>query len=179
MATSTATSVICDEGFVFTLLRSGRAKTIMNCFAGHWLIPVDVRNGIHDNALQSLISEGNIYSTDLDTDAECKLFVSLAYQGLHNGESACIAIALTRQWAIATDEKYCHRILQRNQTPVEIITTPDIVKHWSEVASPAVTEIRSTVLAIQEDGGYHPPLTHPLCNWWKSHGSLSKADLAI
>jgi predicted nucleic acid-binding protein len=84
---------------------------------------------------------------------------------LDDGESATCAIAVHRKWAIATDDDKAIKFLQNNFLHLQILSTPEIIKHWSEKQSIDSLVLSNVLNAIKIKGRYVPPKNDPLRNW--------------
>ena len=79
--------------------------------------------------LQAWIDKGLIFTVDLESDDERASFISFSTQRLDDGEAATMAIAQHRNWAVATDDHRAIRIFSSHNTDIQIISTPELVKH--------------------------------------------------
>ena len=116
-------------------------------------------------ALQLLVYEGVIGIAALAGENEQALFVALAAR-LDDGEAETAAIALHRQWALATDDLKALRLLQA-EFAAPIFTTPDILKHWAETSHAQAEAVRTVLLSIEQRARYRPGARHPLYGWWQ------------
>lgn len=60
--------------------------------------------------IQSLIDEGSIHSCEATDGAELDLFVDFATSKIDDGEAMALAIAKSRGWTIATDDRKAIRL---------------------------------------------------------------------
>ncbi len=81
---------------------------------------------------EAAITQGVLIVVDFKSEAEETSFVNYVFELGDDGESACCAIAVHRGWAIATDDKKAISFIQREISQLQIISTPAIIKHWSE-----------------------------------------------
>jgi predicted nucleic acid-binding protein len=93
------------------------------------------------------------------------LFVNYAAV-LDDGESATCASAVHRGWAIATDDKRAIYFIQREKLHLQVLSTPEIIKHWSEKATIDSAALREALNAIRLKARYYPHKSHPLRSWW-------------
>ena len=103
----------------------------------------------------------------LETDNEKKLFINLADQ-LDDGEAATLAIAISREMQVITDDKKAIRILRQDFPAIHYLTTLDIMKDWSKRDFIEFQEIKKALHNILIYANYLPPQKHHLFNWWKS-----------
>lgn len=116
---------------------------------------------------EQAIAQTLLTVVDFETEAEMETFLYYAAEMGDDGESATGAIAFHRNWAIATDDKRAIKVFQKEAPFLQIVTTPDIIKHWSETVSLNALELRDVLQAIRHTGKYIPPRQHPLLQWWQ------------
>jgi len=112
------------------------------------------------------IQQGLLKVVDFESEDEEESFVNYAVD-LDDGESATCAIAVHRKWAIATDDDKAIKFLQKKFLHVQILSTPEIIKHWSEKQSIDSLVLSNVLNAIRIKGHYVPPKNDPLRNWWQ------------
>jgi len=113
--------------------------------------------------LGPLIKDGMLRECDLQGEEETDLFVQMAVK-LDDGEAACFAIAKSRGWLLATDERPTERLAK--QHGVSIITTPELVKHWADKTKVREEDLAKVLWNIQTYSHYFPRKTVPLHSWW-------------
>ncbi len=118
--------------------------------------------------LQPLIDEELLLLVDIETEAEENTYINLA-EGLDDGEAVTGAIAINRNWAIATDDSASVRLFQRRASHIALISTLDLVKYWVDTAKPDGDIIREALLNIRVRGRYEPHRKHPLWDWWQGY----------
>jgi hypothetical protein len=87
---------------------------------------------------------------------------------LDDGDSATAAIAVHRQWAMATDDKRAISFFRHETPQLQVLSTLEIVKHWSEEAGIDSQTLRGVLNLIRVKGQYMPPKSHPLQSWWET-----------
>ncbi|HUP82460.1 MAG TPA: hypothetical protein VM260_28155 [Pirellula sp.] len=100
---------------------------------------------------------------DVEDSYESELYVQFAVQ-LDDGEAACLAIAKSRSWAIASDDRVARRLAIEHRVP--IFGTPEIVKIWAERNSSSDKDIVLAIGNIQRFAKYAPRLSVPDADWW-------------
>lgn len=125
-------------------------------------------NTAKDVDLQSLIDGGLLILVDLDLETEAETRVNFATV-LDDGEAVTGAIALHRNWAIATDDKVAIKVFKREAPRLQIITTPELIKHWVDTTTPPLEVINQCLQNITLGASYRPPRGHPLYNWWQNN----------
>ncbi len=173
--------VILDACCLINFGASGHLQAILQTIPAQVVVAQVVKVGelktlqrleAEDNqgALQfeAAIAQGQIILVDFESETEAESFVNFAFVLKDDGESACCAIAVHRRWAIGTDDKRAISFMRREKLPLQIISTPEIIKHWSEVARIDSATLRDALNAIQNKARYAPPKSHPLHSWWTS-----------
>jgi predicted nucleic acid-binding protein len=120
------------------------------------LVPLDVN-------LHPLIDNGVLLLTELMGEVELGQFVQLAAM-IDDCEAACLAIAAVRGLALATDDKRAIQIA--TDLGVSVVTTPELLKNWTERVSPKQHEVTDAIMCIERYGRFRP---HSLCTcakWW-------------
>jgi hypothetical protein len=119
------------------------------------------------NQFEAAIDLGLLLVEDFANDREAETFVNYASVLGDDGESATGAIAFHREWAIATDDRQAISFFQREAPHLQILSSLEIVKHWSEVSNAASAELRNALSNIRRRGRYIPHRNHPLLTWWQ------------
>lgn len=117
---------------------------------------------------EEAIAQGLLKVVDFKSEEEAETFVNYVFELGDDGESATCAIAIHRGWAIATDDKKAIAFFQRLAPHLQILSTPEIIKHWSEEAGLDSSVLRDVLNAIRVKGCYLPPKNHPLRSWWEA-----------
>lgn len=116
--------------------------------------------------LESFVDNGLINVAVLNEEAESSTYVNFTSQ-LDDGEAMTGAIAIHRNWAIATDEKKAIRLFQQEAPENQIITTPEIIKHWADSHNPSPETIKTVLRNIRSRGRYFPDKQNLLYDWWQ------------
>jgi predicted nucleic acid-binding protein len=83
------------------------------------------------------------------------------------GEAFTCAIAKNRDWAIATDDKRAIKFVSETVPHLQVVTTPELIKHWAETDKVQVEAVRQVLANIHAQGHYLPPKDHVLHKWWR------------
>jgi len=118
--------------------------------------------------LEPLFDSGLLDLADLETEIEEALFVNFA-ASLDDGEAITGAIAAARNWCVATDDKRARSVFAQQTPHVHLLSSPELVKLWVDVAAAGVDEICAVVQRIRRHGHYIPPASHPLYDWWQNY----------
>ncbi|MEP0879726.1 hypothetical protein NDA00_28540 [Funiculus sociatus GB2-M2] len=117
---------------------------------------------------EEAIAQGLLSVVDFKSEEEAETFVNYVFELGDDGESATCAIAIHRGWAIATDDKKAISFFQRQAPHLQILSTPEIIKHWSEQSGLDSSALCDALNAIRVKGCYVPPKNHPLRGWWEA-----------
>src|SRR6266540_3934446 len=134
---------IVDACCIINLYAAGNMLALLPALGGEWHVPVlvttealYVRKPDPEDAarlvkeaidLKPALDAGILRTCDAATDAETALFVELAV-ALDDGEAMCLAIAQSRGWTLATDDRKARRIAAERGVP--LISTPELLKQW-------------------------------------------------
>lgn len=118
--------------------------------------------------LQPFIDCGLLIVVTPESDAENTTFVNFA-TALDDGEAITGAMAVHRNWAIASDDRKAASFFNQHVPHLQVISTPELIKHWVDTASPSLEKIRLALQKIRVKARYEPPLRHKLYLWWQKH----------
>ncbi|MEW5960691.1 MAG: hypothetical protein AB1801_23450 [Chloroflexota bacterium] len=124
-------------------------------------------NSTEDVDLQPLIDQGLLFLVELDLETEAEAYVNFSTV-LDDGEAITGAIALHRNWAIATDDKAAIKIFEREAPQLQIITTPELIKYWVDTTHPSFDTVNQCLQNIIIGARYRPNAKHCLYDWWQS-----------
>jgi len=113
--------------------------------------------------LSEAVDAGLIRLCQLEGPREMEWFVRLA-QNLDDGEASVLAIAKSRGWIVATDDKKARQIASEQQ--IRVISTSEMVQRWETTQGMSNKKIRDVLLRIQRFGRFHPRQSDPLYEWW-------------
>ncbi|MDA1229650.1 MAG: hypothetical protein O2856_02655 [Planctomycetota bacterium] len=113
--------------------------------------------------LQSLIDDGTVHLCDAIEGAELDLFVEFASQ-CDDGEAMALAIAKSRGWNVAADDRKAIRLAGEHS--ISVLTTPDLMKSWADTVDAAPEELRQALERIEKLASFLPPSRHHLHKWW-------------
>lgn len=116
--------------------------------------------------LSRLINSKLIRICDFENATDTQLFVEFA-TGIDDGEASCLAIAKSRGWTVATDDRKAIRIA--NESNIDVITTPELLKHWATETGPKADEITSAIVDIERFSRFRLGRNSPLFEWWSNY----------
>jgi hypothetical protein len=118
--------------------------------------------------LDESVNNKIIQIVDFESESETDLFVNYVAILKDDGESASGAIAISRGWAIATDDKQATNLFRREKPNLEILSTPEILQYWAQKNKISDQDLKNVLKSVRVKGRYSPPREHPLANWWAS-----------
>ncbi len=170
--------LIIDACVILNLIATGMIEQILSVIAQNSMICVLVKNEslylrkedeINDTEpidIEGLITQELIQVCDCETVAEQQLFVNFAAV-LDDGEAMSLAIALSRNWHLATDDKKARRIFSENaQNDKLLVSTSDLIKEWAENENIGDLAIKPILLKVERKASFRPPRSDPNLQWW-------------
>ncbi|MEM1171198.1 MAG: type II toxin-antitoxin system VapC family toxin [Cyanobacteria bacterium P01_H01_bin.35] len=115
------------------------------------------------------IDQDIVKIVDFESEAEAETFLNYLANNLGDGEAATSAIAFHRGWAIATDDRRAIPFIQQEAPHIEIFSTPEIIKYWSEERKIDFPQLSEALNAVEKKGRYSPPKSHHLRSWWENY----------
>ncbi len=173
-------SATIDACCLIDLLASGHAEAVLRSCGYAWHLPVAVQDEIQfvrhrDPAdpttfiavpvdLTPLISAGLLTVCQPDDQAELDLFTQYATLFRSDGEAMCLAVAESRGWLIATDDRKAIRIGQ--QAGLTVLSSPQLMRMWADEAQPDQPMLAKALQDIEVLAQFHPNSTMPEYRWW-------------
>jgi predicted nucleic acid-binding protein len=112
------------------------------------------------------VTAGTLEIVDLKPD-ELALYVDLATE-LDDGEAASIAVALSRNMSIATDDRKARRVCTDRGLP-EPVRTMDLIREYCEQESLPPERIRNILRQIRDQASFIPARSDPNGKWWTAN----------
>lgn len=170
---------VVDACCMINLCAGGDLRNRLSSLGGKWYVPtavlteslyvhVELDDGtVHKSPieLRQLIDDGTLLACEAEPGAELDLYVDLATQ-LDDGEAMALAVAKSRGWTLSTDDRKAQRIA--DELSVAVLTTPELIKTWSELAAASADELQQTIRRIEILASFFPPASHPLYDWWRA-----------
>jgi hypothetical protein len=173
-------TAVLDACCLIDLLASGHVEAILRASGHTWGLPAAVQSEVQfvrqlDPAdpsklilapveLTPLISAG-VLNVDQPADqAEMDLFTQYATQFRSDGEAMCLALAESRGWSIATDDKKAIRIA--GQAGLTVLSSPQLLKTWAEGTNPDQPTLVKALKDIELLARFRPNPTMPESQWW-------------
>jgi predicted nucleic acid-binding protein len=164
--------IILDACCAINLYMSGHMEEILQAIPGCIALAIFVLDEeILRVNLRPLVEQGLIHVVSLESEAEESAFVNFAAE-LDDGEAVTGAIAMHRNWGIATDDRKARRIFARTNPRVQLLSTPELIKHWADTYNPPIAIVHEVLQNIETQARYKPPVAHALHAWWQSIGRI-------
>ncbi len=170
---------IIDACCLINLYASGRIEGIIPACGGEFHVTEQVqRESLSirqvDPADESLlvsvplnllpeIASGLIKECRLESQEEIESYVDFATQ-VDDGEASSLAIAKSRNWTIATDDRKAIRLAA--ESGIDFITTPELIRRWATTGAVSDDEITQAILAIDCFAKFRPRRGDPHLQWW-------------
>jgi hypothetical protein len=121
--------------------------------------------------LSDAVGSEVVASVKPESDQEIEDYVSFAME-LDDGEAQSLALAKHRGFVLLTDDKKALRIAKRPDVNVGILTTPQVVRLWSELDLANAARVPQVIKRVQFLARFSPARGSPEADWW--HEQLSK-----
>lgn len=115
---------------------------------------------------QVRIDMSNVTTVELSVQ-EVAVYLRLA-QRLDDGEAASLAVAITRGWSIATDDKSAIRAAAAADPPVQVITTGIALRRHAEACGWDHDRCAEAIRDVRDQAAFIPPSSDPEYAWWMS-----------
>lgn len=177
MAINQRDYLILNACVLLNLIATGIIQDILKVIAQNVVICILVKGeslylrkeDINENEpieIDNLINQSVLQICDLENIDEQNLFVNLAAE-LDDGEAMSMAIALSRNWHLATDDKKARRIFTENAKDNNLlISTTDLIKEWAEIENIDDLIIKSILLKVERKASFRPPKSDINLQWW-------------
>jgi hypothetical protein len=169
---------ILDACVLINVLASGRAKEIFTrsgysfgiCTVASkesvYLRAVDPNAPPEVVELDPFVKSKCLAVYHLSGDAEQTLYVDYA-ANLDDGEAMTLALAFSRGYMVATDDRKARRIfLADTGDAARLLSTPQILRQWSQSAHLSASELKKLLLEIAHRGRFSPRSDDPEFGWW-------------
>jgi predicted nucleic acid-binding protein len=142
--TGTISIVITDTSILINLSHTGHLALLGKVVGLRFVVPDEVVAEVTEpeqlRTLEAAIADGSLKLESIASPDELAIFAELS-QVLGSGESACLALASSRGWLVACDEKRVFLREARSRLgDGRILNTPGLYVLW----------IRSGALSIEE-----------------------------
>jgi predicted nucleic acid-binding protein len=158
LASDCLARIAADTGWQFAICSAVRdeVKRLRDAQTGE-MIEIDVTPHIASGLLQLL---------ELTGEEEQTLYVEESI-AVDDGEAMSIAIAANRRFPLAIDDKQAANHARRRFPEIQLWSTPEILKHWTEAGSVNAELLGKAIRLIETRARYFPASSHPLAGWWR------------
>lgn len=158
LAADCLTRIAAVTGWQFAICPAVRdeAKKLRDLQTGE-MVEVDITPHIVSGVLQVL---------EISGEEEQTLYVEQSIV-VDDGEAMSIAIAAHRHLELAIDDKQAANHTRRTFPEVRIWSTPEILKHWTDVGNVEAKVLGEAIRLIESRSRYFPARSHPLADWWR------------
>lgn len=122
------------------------------------LVPLDMKSPVESGLLSKLAVE---------SEQELQDYVDFATE-LDDGEAESMALAKNRDLVLVTDDRKAIRMAGRLDAPVEILTTPAVLREWAQCNREPSDRVGQVIGRIHHLARYQPPSDSPDQSWWSS-----------
>ena len=166
------------------------ACLVINLWAGDILRSLAVDCGTELLVVEQVAAEVLYVDSDPDEDRERLNWTELSDSGviqrirlagteevtaflgliprLGDGEAASLTAAQHRGLVLGTDDGLALRAASERTSPVETVTTPEVVSWWADAAQADDRIAADVIERIETRASYRPPAQHPLRPWWSA-----------
>jgi predicted nucleic acid-binding protein len=116
--------------------------------------------------LGPLIGSGLLSVCEIEGEAEELLYVDFAAL-LDDGEAMSLALAVSRGFHLATDDRKASRLFaEAIGNPERLVSTAQLIRAWAEMRSLLRNDLGRILERVQNRARYHPRVTGPDYDWW-------------
>lgn len=115
--------------------------------------------------VQSLVQSGLLRVCQLEAGEEA-MYVGYASQ-LDDGEAMSLAIAHSRGFILATDDRKARRLFQAAvNDPARLVSTSGILRAWSKRSGTSHAELKAALSQVSLRARFFPPSDDSHYQWW-------------
>jgi hypothetical protein len=171
---------VIDACCLIDLLVSGHGEAILRAGGHAWHLPIAVQGevkylrrydpaqaGAFLNAPADLtphVASGLLTPCQPDDPQEQARFVHYATLFRSDGEAMCLALAESRGWPVATDDRRAIRVAER--AGLTVVSCPQLVKAWVDATRPDPVKVVQVLTDIQTLAQFRPNPAMPESAWW-------------
>lgn len=160
--------LMLDACILINLNASGQMEAILRSIPPQVAVAAYVSEyEIRSFDLQPFIDKGLLMVVDIDlaSDADTNRVANYANALGADGEAYTGAIAVSKNWAIGTDERRVLKYFEREMPHLQKITTHELVKHWADTTAPERETVRLALQQIAIIGKFVINAQHPCFEW--------------
>jgi predicted nucleic acid-binding protein len=169
---------ILDACVLINLLASGEVDRILRaaprdsliCSAVEsesiYLRTEDLKVPLEPIDLRPLTASGLLTVCYIEGAQEAELYVDYA-NALDDGEAMSLAIAISRGFDLATDERKARRLfLESGADPQRLTSTSELIRRWVEAEAVPTDGLKAVLIQVEKRARYQPPVTDANYHWW-------------
>ena len=171
-----ASILIQDACVLINLLGSGRFNDIAaGCGIDFAIVSAVSREALYLHSpdpnvrekidLAPLIQDGTLKILGPKNESEKLRYIELALS-LDDGEAESVAIAESRHFALATDDKKARRLIQNEGIKIELWSTCSLLQLWQNKCSIPDEQMKIVLENIFSRARYRLKTGHPDFDWW-------------
>ncbi len=170
-------TMLLDTCVLLNLLASGEIEPVLSTLKKRWLICAavekesiylrseDPNSPLELVSLLPLITVGLLEVCDVETEDEARLYVNYATR-LDDGEAMSVALAIARDYCLATDERKARRIFLETGTRERLTCSSQLLRDWKETARISRNRTRTALLEIANRARFSPSEGDENREWW-------------
>jgi hypothetical protein len=109
-------------------------------------------------------SSGILSICQLDDSLELARYVHFASHFRSDGEAMCLALAESRGWSVATDDRKAIRVAK--QAGLTVLSCPELLRAWAKPTKPDRATFVQLLTDIQMLAQFRPNPSMPESAWW-------------
>lgn len=169
---------ILDACVLINLLASGEVEGVLRAAARDsfictavegesiYLRTDDPKAPLEHIDLRPLIGSGLLIVCSIEGSTEAELYVDYA-SALDDGEAMSLAIALSRDLVLATDERKARRLFNEAVgDSARLTSTSELLRCWAEDEGVPTDILKTALLQIEKRARYQPPASDANYQWW-------------
>ena len=181
--------IVLDASIVINLRASGYLSEIVHslpfrCLVARYVLDVEALyiNEIPDeqgDRARTTIESDHVEDAGIvvvqhdESQSIANTIVLLANAGMSGiGENITAAIAVERRCGVAMDDKRATTVLRASFPDIPILTTFDLVKHWSTFADIDTAVVGDALRLIRLRGNFRIAKGHHLYSWVSEHDCI-------
>ena len=177
--------LVLDASTLLNLLATGEVETILRCVAVPRIVCTivelevlhlrnkDLAKPPDPVSVKPLIDAGVLTSASLQSPGEDLLFVQLA-SALDDGEAMSLALCISRNYALATDDRKARTIAATLSVP--LIASSELLLNWMNKSGIECDRVRSALRLIGSRARFRPWRGYPEQKWWEDMVSVPGAS---
>ena len=116
-------------------------------------------------SIDPLVERGLLTLAKLELPEEEALFVQFAVK-IDDGEAMTLALCISREYALATDDRKARRIAASIAEPIPVLATSELLFHWFQSNTISPDRIRGVLAAVELRARFRPWPEYTLGDWW-------------